>query len=232
MDLVEKRQDLNLQYIERLARLGRLSDAASLLKNGTFYTYEGGEGLVPAMHAFVNIRLGMQALETEENEKALEYFKYASSSPEQFHEGYKYQEKLAYLHYYLALGYEAVGDQEAMLKELKNAAEQYDNEGESQYFKGLALRKLGDIEAADQLFTRLKERAEEILKNQTLQFFLSFPAALLFEQSQRRTIEKMGYTALFYGQLGAGEFEKAKETAVLMRSKGISSYWIEYLLAS
>ena len=232
MDLVEKRQDLNLQYIERLARLGRLSDAENLLKNGTFYTYEGGEGLVPAMHAFVNIRLGMQALHSSENEKALEYFKYAASSPEQFHEGYKYQEKLAYLHYYLALGYEAVGDLKSMERELKNAADQYDNEGESQYFKGLALRKLGDEKAADQLFKRLKERAEEILANQTLQFFLGFPAALPFEQSQRRTIEKMGYTALFYGQLGAGELECVKETAALMRSKGISSYWIEYLLVS
>ena len=88
-----------------------------------------------------------------------------------------------------------------------------------------------DNDAADRLYGKLKERAEEILANQTLQFFLGFPAALPFEQSQRRTIEKMGYTALFYGQLGLGEYDQASETVQIMRNKGISSYWVEYLFS-
>ena len=229
MDVVKQRQDLTLQYIERMIRMDRLEVAEKFIREGSFICYEGGEGLVPGMHAFVNIRLGEKALAEGKADDALAYFTYAASSPEQFHEGYKFQEKLAYLHYYMALGYEAVGDKQAMEAELKTAAAQYDNEAESQYFKGLALRKLGNNEEADQLYGRLKDRAEEILANQTLQFFLGFPAALPFEQSQRRTIEKMGYTALFYGQLGLGEFAQAGETVQIMRNKGINSYWVEYL---
>ncbi len=229
MDLVEKRQDLILQYIEVLCRTNRLDEADHLLNTSKFYSYEGGEGKVPAIHAFANIVRGEEALAAGEGQKALDYFLYADTFPEQFHEGSKYQECRAHMNYFIALGYEAVGDLAAMEKELRAAAAHRDNAAESQYFKGLALRKLGDYVAAGNLFAGLKKQAEDMLASHTLQFFLGFPAAQPFEQSERRTIERMGYTALFYAQLGLGENEDAVKTAQLMRKKGITSYWTEYL---
>ena len=228
-DLVEKRQDLTVQYIELLCRAGRLTEAKSLLEQGKFYSYEGGEGLLSGLHAFTHIALGMECLEKGEKEKALEYFRHACVSLPNYHEGRRYQEPAAQLHYFLALGYEAVGETDRARAEYKEAAAQYGSRAESQYYKGMALRKLGDYMAAGELFTELKKDARHILESETLNYFLGFPAALPFEQSQKRTIEKMGQEALFYACLGLGETEEASRTAREMQKKGLSSVWVDYL---
>ncbi len=229
MELVEKRQDLVLQYIEQLCRAGYLTKAKNLLDKGEFYTYEGGEGLLPSIHAFTHIALGIECLDSGHSEDALAYFRYAYQYPSQYHEGQKYQDKRAHIHYFLALGYEAVGDSATANKELLKAISQYDNQAESQYFKGLAFRKLGNLVEAGRLFTKLEHDAKKMLEKDTFDYFLAFPTALPFEQSQRRTAEKMGYTALFYAQLGSGKKEMAKSTAQRMQKKGISPIWIDFL---
>jgi len=229
MDLVEKRQDLMQQYVERLCRLHLLDEANELLNTANFYTYEGGEGFMPAMHAFVNILLGETALAAGDGQKALEAFLRADTIPAQLKEGAKYQESRAHLHYFKALGYEAVGDLQKMREALEMAAAQRDNNAESQYFKGMALRKIGDYVGAARLFVNMKKQAEEMLADDTLHYFLSFATALPFEQSSQYSIEKVGYNALLYGQLGLGEMEAATETICRMRNNGLCSYWTEYL---
>lgn len=229
MDLVEKRPDLTLQYMERLCRMGRFDETLQLLKEGRFYSYEGGEGQVPALHAFTHIQLGLKALKKGDGQEALNHFLEANEYPEQYHEGARYQECRAHLHYFMALGYEAVGDITSMNRELEEAASQCNCQTESQYYKGLALKRLGDYVAAAQLFNGLEKDAVRMLESDTLNYFLGFPAALPFEQSQRRTIERMGYAALFYAQMGLGKYHEAAQTAAVMRRKGISSSWTEYL---
>ena len=73
-DLVEKRPDLTLQYMERLCRMGRFDETLQLLKEGRFYSYEGGEGQVPALHAFTHIQLGLKALKKGDGQEALNHF--------------------------------------------------------------------------------------------------------------------------------------------------------------
>lgn len=229
MDLAVQRQDLVLQLIEQLCRTGNFQRAKQLLEEGEFYTYEGGEGLLPSLHAFTHIALGIECLEKGEGQDALACFRYACESPSQYHEGQKYQDKRAHLHYFLALGYEAVGESARAREELESAASQYDDQSQSQYFKGLALRKLGRYVEAGKLFAKLEQAAMEMLSKDTFSYFLAFPAALPFEQNQRRIAEKMGYTALFYARLGLGKEALAGKTARRMQKKGISPVWIDYL---
>lgn len=230
-DLVERRQDLTLQYIEQLGRTGRLKEAKALLDKGRFYSYEGGEGHLPNLHAFVHIAMGVECLEKGDGRQALSLFQYADEYPAHYHEGRKYQEKIAHLHYFLSLGYEAAGDTDSAKRELAAACGQYDGQGESQYFKGLALRKSGDYRAAAEIFRELEREGERLLASDTLQFFLGFPAALPYEQSQKRTLEKMGKEALFYAALGRGETDRAMRTAQEMKKKGLSTVWVDYLAA-
>ena len=228
-EITDRRQDLKIQYIEVLCRMKRYDEVKKLLQDLAFYTYEGGEGLILAIHAFVYIAAGLEALSREDPEGALKSFLKADERPENYHEGPRYQESRAHLHYFMGLGYEACGMSGKAREEYECAAAQRDCGTESQYYKGLALRRLGDYLAAAKLFTALKKQAEETLSDSNLQFFLGFPAALPFEQSERRNIEKAGYSALFYAQLGLGETEEARETERIMEKKGISSLWTEYL---
>ena len=189
MDITEKRQDLILQYIELLNKTGRLEEAKRLLDEGSFYTYEGGEGLTPRMHAYTYISLGRKALDVGDTHKALALFKEANEYPRRYHEGRRSQQRDAHRHYFIAKGYEAVGNMAQYRKEMETAARQYDDLSESQYYKGIAMRELGDYVGAAKLFMDMKTAAEDMLKSETLQYFLGFPAAPPFEQSQRRTIE-------------------------------------------
>lgn len=231
-DLVDKRQDLVLQYIELLCRVGRLREAKELLDHGAFYCYEGGEGHLPNLHAFVHTSLGMEALKQGKAQEALDLFRFACEYPAQYHEGRRYQDRDAHLRYYLALGYEAVGDSGSAERELREAARQYEGPAHTMYYKALALRKLGDYAAASRIFTDLKATADRLLSSDTMNYFLSFPAALPFEQSQQRSIERMGTEARFFAQLGLGELAAAKATGQEMQSKAISTVWVDYLYST
>ena len=100
------------------------------------------------------------------------------------------------------------------------------------YYKALALRKLGDYASASRIFADLKATADRLLSSDTMNYFLSFPAALPFEQSQQRSIERMGLEARFFAQLGLGETEAAKRTGEEMQSKALSTIWVDALLAT
>ena len=230
MRITEKRQDLLLEYIGLLNKTGHPEEAKKLLEEGSFYTYEGGEGKTPQMHAYTYIVLGRKALKAGKAREALDLFKEANEYPERYHEGRRYQQRDAHRHYFIAKGYEVVGDMDQYRKELEIAAGQYDDLSESQYFKGIAMDELGDCAGAAKLFTNMKTAAEGILKNETLQYFLGFPAAPPFEQSPKRTIEKMGLSALFYGQMGLGELEQAKETAGKIQKLHLDFPWIDLLM--
>ena len=51
-ELIETREDMTLLYISLLNEAGRLEDAQALLGSHRFYTYEGGEGVLPREHAY------------------------------------------------------------------------------------------------------------------------------------------------------------------------------------
>lgn len=89
------------------------------------------------------------------------------------------------------------------------------------------MRELGRPVEAAQIFGHLKREGERMLGMDTLQYFLGFPASAPYEQSQKRTIEKMALTALFFGQLGLGETKEAGKTAERIREKRFSSLWID-----
>ena len=162
----------------------------------------------------------------------LHLFRFACQYPAQYHEGRRYQDRDAHLRYYLALGYEAVGDSGSAERELREAARQYEGPAHTMYYKALALRKLGDYAAASRIFADLKATADRLLSSDTMNYFLSFPAALPFEQSQQRSIERMGTEARFFAQLGLGELAAAKATGQEMQSKAISTVWVDYLYST
>ncbi len=228
-DMVEKRQDLRMQYIERLCRAGRLDEAIGLLSGNQFYSYEGGEGVLPGLHAFAYIARGLARLKKNDTEGAMEDFQYADEYPPQYHEGAKYGECRAHIHYFKAVGFDAAGRTAQAQEEFRAAASQNDCLGVSQLFKGLAMRRLGHFAEEAKLFLNLKEEAKKRLADDALTYFLTFPAALPYEQSQQRAIDQAGYAALFFAQLGLGETEDAAKTAQQMRSRRIDTYWVEWL---
>lgn len=231
MDITRTRQELVLQYVELLNMVGRSEEAKYFLDHGQFYTYEGGEGETPQTHAFTHIMLGKKALAEGDNQKALAEFIEAGEYPEQFHEGPRYQQADAHRYYYAAVGYKAVGDMENYEKQLKLAASQFDSLAESQFYKGLALQKLGELTKAAEIFGKLKSDGERIAKKEQIEFFLRFPASLPYEQSQPRYMTKTGNIARCLGRIGLGEIQEAKEIIEEVKKIGVPSIWLTLALS-
>lgn len=230
LDLVFEREDLVLQYIILLNATGRSSDAAEVLRTHSFYTYEGGEGILPRMHAFTYLSLGKAALEKGEVKEALSYFYYALEYPDNYHEGRRYQAKEAHIYYFIAKAYEALKNREKWMENIKIAASQAADMTESEYYRGLAKREYGDYSGAAEIYQNLKQYGFASVKQEGPGFFEGFPTALPFEQEADRITRQRGLTALVLGQLGLGEKKEAMETLTCIKEEGYDSFWAEFIM--
>jgi tetratricopeptide (TPR) repeat protein len=230
-DLIFDREDLLLQYIRLLAQCGRPEDADRILASHNFYTYEGGEGLLPRMHAFVHLSLGCAALQRGNASEALASFARALEYRANYHEGRRHGAKEAHIHYHIAQAHRALGDPEAATQSLRLAAAMGQDAGESEFFRGLALRGLGDTAGANAVFAALTAQGKDWIAQPYPGYSEGFPSALPFEHPTR-LMKQRGYSAWVFGLIGASNIAEAKSLLGVMRDQCLDTLWPDYTLGN
>jgi tetratricopeptide (TPR) repeat protein len=86
-DLVDRRDDLTVEYITLLNQSGHWHRALEQLGHRRFSPWEGGEGLVSAQYAYAHRSLGREDLEAGKAKAALKHFEAARHYPENLGEG-------------------------------------------------------------------------------------------------------------------------------------------------
>lgn len=191
-ELLDKRDELLMEYCTLLNQLGRPDETAAKLYTHNFQPWEGGEGMALGLHVRLNLLLGQNALAEGNSEKACRYLEKALSSPENLGEAKHLLANQSDIHYWLGLALSENSQVDQARKHWQIAAEtkgdfqtmEVRQFSEMTYYSALAMKQLGQVEEAGELLKSLKKYAEDLMtqKAKIDYFATSLPNMLLFDE--------------------------------------------------
>ncbi len=228
-ELVERRDDLTIEYITLLNLHGQHDAAHRMLLGRRFHPWEGGEGKTTGQYLASLVGQARALIVAGEYAPAVERLERALVYPHNLGEGKLPNAQENHVLYYLGLAYERGGDEatarawfeRAALGQSEPASAMYYNDQPPDmiFYQGLARRKLGQVDQARQIFQRLVDYGQGHLEDdvQMDYFAVSLPTFLVFDEdlSQRNRIHCHYMIGL--GYLGLGQVAEAQQqfTAVL-----------------
>jgi tetratricopeptide (TPR) repeat protein len=222
MGLVERRDDLTIEYVSLLNIAGRPDAAYACLMARNFHPWEGGEGKTTGQYVLCLIEQAKQLLAAGQPAAAAEHLQRATVYPPNLGEGKLPNAQENNVYFYLGLARAAQGlPDEARacwekascgLSEPASALYYNDQPPDMIFYQGLALRRLGRPAEADSVFQKLLDYGRDHLADpvQMDYFAVSLPTFLVFEEAldQRHRIHCHYMQAL--GQLGLGHALEAQ----------------------
>lgn len=189
--LIDRRDDLTIETVALLNRLGRHDEARVRLAARRFHPWEGGEGKVMVQHVATHCALARQALLAGDGATALRWAADALADPERLGEAKHLHAALADIHWHLGLACRHLGrDAEAMEWFAKAAAATCDfsdmavqHVSRMTGYQALALRRLGRDAEADAACDRLEAHARHLASTPAVidYFATSLPDLLVFD---------------------------------------------------
>jgi tetratricopeptide (TPR) repeat protein len=210
-ELVARRDDLTVEFVTLLNQAGKFHEALSILKKRRFSPWEGGEGLASAQYAYAHRALGTQALTAGKPCDALKSFTAARNYPHNLGEGKHLLTLERDLDYFSGLAAERCGDKERAYRFWNTASAPLTEPGIHSYFQALALRELGNDEAAQDVLSSLARFAEEKRKAvANIDYFAtSLPNLLLFDDDLEERNRKESLLLSALANHGLGHTDKA-----------------------
>jgi tetratricopeptide (TPR) repeat protein len=203
----DKRSDLLARQIRLFVETGQYDTALDMLANRRFDTWEGGTEI---HDTYVEARVlrGMAALKAGQAREALGDFQAALDYPANLGVDRPPNDPpAARTHFLIAAAYETLGDAEKARAGLEESAKIDVGGSEFRYYKGQALARLGQAEAAKALFDALSaDGAAQLEKGGPTDFFMKFGE----KQAHGVQMAQAHYLAGL-GALGNGDPAKAKE---------------------
>ena len=219
MHLVDRRDDLTVEFITLLNQCGRSQDALDGLHARQFSPWEGGEGLVSGQYVHAHRALGIEALAAGRTSEALEHFEAARHYPQNLGEGKHLLTLERDLDYFSAIAAQRLGDSGLALRHFAAAAAPLPAVSVHSCFQAMALRALGNEQAADQIAARLAELAQSLMETEPKidYFATSLPNMLLFDDdlARRNRIESLLLNALASHAHGDAEAAQRRLSALL-----------------
>lgn len=221
--LCAQRDDLCLERIALLNRLGRCDEALELILGRNFRPWEGGEGKVPGQFVFAVTTLAGRAIAEGRPVDALQLLARTDPWPESLGEGKLAGIQENDIHYLMGLASRDVGrDADAAvfferasrgLSEPTSAMFYNDQPPEMISYQGLALRELGRETEAAERFERLIAygRAHLDERPEIDYFAVSLPDFLVFEPDLAARNEAHCRLMMALGHAGLGRTSDAAE---------------------
>jgi tetratricopeptide (TPR) repeat protein len=207
--LVDRRDDLTVEFITLLNRCGRSGEALELLSKRHFSPWEGGEGLVSAQYVYAHRALGREALGAGRAAEAMSHFDAARLYPENLGEGKHLLTLERDLDYLSGLAAQHLGKLKLAKQFWNQASPHLPALGIHSYFQAMALQALGNDRAADAVLASLEKFAAELTEMEPKidYFATSLPNLLLFDDDlgRRNRIESLFLGALIIHGRGDGE---------------------------
>jgi tetratricopeptide (TPR) repeat protein len=220
--LVEKRDDLYLEYVTLLNSLGRYEDALQSLTVRKFHPWEGGEGKTTGQHVLSRVELAKRDLNEGRFEQAIGHLNEALIYPENLGEGKLTGAQENHVYYYLGCAFEGLNKPEQAKENFRIASQGLEEPASAMYYndqppdmifyQGLAWHKLGNEKEANRRFNKLIDFAEKHLRDEVKfdYFAVSLPDFLVFEDDLNKRNEIHCRYMMGLGLIGLRSFGQAK----------------------
>jgi tetratricopeptide (TPR) repeat protein len=216
-ELVDRRDDLTIEYVTLLNLTGRHAEALERLLARTFHPWEGGEGKTTGQYVTALVELARGQLAARNAAAAVEFLERARTYPEKLGEGKLAGAQENHIFYFLGLAHAQLGDRaraDACFRaaaegpsELAAALYYNDQPPEMIFYQALARLQLGRNDEAAELCRRLVEYGTTHQDDDVKMdyFAVSLPDFLVFDDdlNRRNRIHCLFMAGL--GYLGLGE---------------------------
>ncbi len=221
--LVNKRDDLYVEYITLLNAQGYQEKAIEALNVRNFHPWEGGEGKVTGQHVFAHIQLAKRTLDEQRFDEAVRLLRQALVYPDNLGEGKLSGAQENNIYYYLGLAHEGLKEVERAqecfiiasqgLEEPASAMYYNDQPPDMIFYQGMAWLARGNDKEAKRRFNKLIDYAEKHLFDEVKfdYFAVSLPDFLVFEDDLNVRNEVHCRYMMGLGHLGLGHSELARE---------------------
>lgn len=221
--LVNKRDDLYVEYITLLNAQGFHEKAIHALQVRNFHPWEGGEGKVTGQHVFAHVELAKQASAERRYEEAITLLRQALVFPDNLGEGKLSGAQENNVYYYLGLAHKGLNETELAQECFSNASQGLEEPASAMYYndqppdmifyQGMAWLALDNEKEAKRRFNKLIDYAEKHLFDEVKfdYFAVSLPDFLVFEDDLNVRNEVHCRYMMGLGHLGLGQRVLAKE---------------------
>jgi len=205
-----KRDDALSREIVLCVLLQQYDRAIELLASRHFHTWEGG-GRIHNVYVDAHLLRGQKKLKYKKYQEALKDFEAALEYPENLEVGRPKRDRRAcQTYFFIGSAYEAFGDTIKAREYFEKSASVEVGQSEYSYYKGLALKKLGQEDKAKRTFDELKESAKT---GPAVTFFAKFgeEQAHNIRTANIHYISGLAYLGKGMQEEAQAEFEKALE---------------------
>lgn len=206
VDIVKKRDDSYMYYIENLILSNQAKKAVEALEAAKF-AYTEGSSRSRNIKINAYIILGKEYYDNKEYQKALDTFLKAKITRHEAGDD-RQGAKEVEVDYYIGLAYEALRNHSKANASFRRSAD-YPSQtiNITTYYQGLSHDKLGNKEQAKKIFESLVSEADKQM-SQSIDYEVG---AIFGRREAAATMLSRLYTMRGLGYKGLGEFQKAKE---------------------
>jgi tetratricopeptide (TPR) repeat protein len=223
-NIITKRDDLKLDHVTAQNLCKNYEHAVELMNTYTFHPWECKEGLTGDQYVIANTALGVSALTQENYDKAITFFQKAMQFPDNFGEDKLCSATDNDLKYFAGLACERKGNTQKALQYYRDALtcdmQIYPaislvavSKPDYIFYRALALKKLGDNNAANQCFNQLIEYGiENFDKDVRFEYLeIGTVTTVIFDEDlEKRNKAYCAYLQAL-GELGLGQKQKAQK---------------------
>jgi tetratricopeptide (TPR) repeat protein len=221
--LVDQRDDLYLEFATLYNLTGKFKTAYDLIMSRQFHPWEGGEGKVTGQYIFSLTELAKKAIQDKNFKEAIDLLTKAREYPHNLGEGKLHGAQENELLYILGLAYEGLDETETAnayfneashgLNQVSAAMFYNDQQPDTIFYQGLALKKLGKTDEALKRFDLLVEFGKAHLNDQVKidYFAVSLPDLLIWEDDMNLRNRQLCQYLIGLGELGKGNVMEAKK---------------------
>jgi tetratricopeptide (TPR) repeat protein len=241
MTLVDKRDDLYIEWVYLNILSGNFHDAYTQIKERTFHPWEGGEGKVTTAYVTIFLGLSQIAFQNKNYKEAINYLEASKVFPHNLGEGKLDGAQENEIDYWQGCAYKELGDQEKARQFWVKASEGLsdpaiawfynDQQPDTIYYQGLALLKLGEADKANIRFDKLIDFGKSHL-NDSIKvdyFAVSLPDLMIWEEDLDQKNKVHCYYMMALGYKGKNDAKAEKYFEILFNMEqhhlGVFKSW-------
>ncbi len=209
-DIMEKRDDMYLDYIILLTKKNEFEKAIKLMNSRTFHIYEGGEGKITKHHGWMYTLKAIEHLKDKDIKKALASLDFGTIIPKTYGEAKSWFAQEAHLYYYKA---KIEKDEKKKEELLKEASKNPSAISEISIFRALALQELSQFDEAQKVLQEMIEKGEDLIANCDRRSYFGVGATtpMPFEYDHEKINKTEGHILKSFALLALGERQRSKE---------------------
>ena len=214
-DLLALRDDCYLDRIFLLTQCGKYEEAIHQAAIKRFHIYEGGEGKLTKLHAWMHVLYAAKLVDEGQLSMAAKTLEAGVNMPKSYGEAKTFFNQEAHIYYNIGLIAKAGGDTEAARLAFEKAAEYKAACSPISLWRALALRELGDDTEACRVLDEMLANAQGKLDNVDMRTYygVGSPSPMPFEYDIVKQNTCEGSILKAFALLGYGKLDEA-ETAM------------------